>query len=162
MFPGQWTFAYKLVLLLHILSVIVAFAPAFVWPVVSVKLKKQGKQPGPVIGELAANNTNKVHGPALVLAGLFGFALIGMSKPANAGGGAKAIWEFSQPWVSVALLCWFIMLGLVFAVMAPAEKKAAAGDEGAEKIISAVGGMLHLLLVVVLVMMIFKPGFSFN
>ena len=156
MFPDTFNAAYKVVLLLHILTVIVAFAPAFVWPVASVRLKKQGKQPGPIIGEIAAGNTKTVHGPALVLAGLFGFALIGMSK---AHGTGPAVWEFSQPWVSVALLCWFIMIGLVFGVMAPAEKKAAAGDEGAEKIISAVGGGLHLLLLVVLIMMIFKPGY---
>lgn len=156
MFPSTFNAAYKVVLLLHILSVIVAFAPAFVWPVASVRLKKQGKQPGPIIGEIAAGNTKTVHGPALVLAGIFGFALVGMSKP---GGAGEAAWKFSQPWVSVAMLCWFIMVGLVFAVMAPAEKRAATGDEGAEKIISAVGGGLHLLLLVVLVMMIFKPGF---
>jgi uncharacterized membrane protein len=157
MYPATWSFAYKLILLLHILSVIVAFAPAFVWPVVSMRLKKQQKPVGPAIGDLAANNTTKFHGPALVLAGLFGFALVGMSKPAHASGGPAA-WKFSQPWVSVALLCWLIMVGLVFGLMAPAEKKAHAGDVGAEKIISAVGGVLHLLLVVVLVMMIFKPG----
>ena len=33
------TFGYKLMLLLHILAVIVAFAPAFVWPFASVKLE---------------------------------------------------------------------------------------------------------------------------
>jgi uncharacterized membrane protein len=155
MYPAIWTTGYKILLLLHILSVIVAFAPAFVWPIVSVKLKKEGKPVGPAIGDLAANNTYKIHGPALVLVGIFGFALVGMSKPA---GGDVAAWKFSQPWVSVAMLCWFLMLGLVFGVMGPAEKKAHAGDEGAEKIISAVGGVLHLLLVVVLAMMIFKPG----
>lgn len=143
------SFGYKLLLLLHILSVIVAFAPAFVWPVVSVKLKKQGKPVGPAIGELAANNTAKVHGPALVLAGFFGFGLIGMSDK---------VWEFSQSWISVAMLLWFIMLGLVFGVMMPAEKKAAAGDQGADKIVSAVGGGLHLMLVIMLVVMIWKPG----
>jgi uncharacterized membrane protein len=158
MFPDAWSFGYKLMLFLHILSVIVAFAPAFVWPVVSVQLKKKGKPVGPSIGELAAGNTTKIHGPALVLVGLFGFGLVGMSKPAHAAN-ADAVWEFSQAWVSIALLCWFLMLGLLFGMMLPAEKKAAAGDEGAEKIISAVGGVLHLLLAVVLVMMIWKPGF---
>ena len=34
------TFAFKLLTFLHILSVIVAFAPAFVWPVVTGKLKR--------------------------------------------------------------------------------------------------------------------------
>lgn len=144
------TFMYKLFLVLHIFSVMVAFAPGFVWPLVSVRLKKAQKPVGPAIGEMAAGNTVKVHGPALVLAGVFGFALVGMSKK---------VFEMSQAWVSVGMLLWFITLGLVFGVMAPAEKKAAAGDEGGEKLISAVGGVLHLLLVVILVDMVFKPGF---
>ena len=66
--------------------------------------------------------------------------------------------KFSEPWVSVAMLLWFIMLGIIFGLMLPAEKKAATGDEGAEKIISMAGGIMHLLLVVMLYLMIFKPG----
>lgn len=143
------SFGYKLFFLLHILTVIVAFAPAFVWPVVSVKLKKQGKPVGPAIGALAAGNNAMVHGPALVLTGLFGFGLIGMSDKA---------WEFSQAWVSVAMLLWFIMLGVWFGLMVPAEKRAAAGDAAAEKLQSMAGGILHLLLVLMLIDMIWKPG----
>ena len=140
---------FRIFLLLHILAVIVAFAPAFVWPVASVRLKKAGKQPGPIIGSMAAGNTAQVHGPALVLAGLFGFAMIGMSDKA---------WKFSQSWVSAALVVWLAMIGLVFGLMLPAEKKAHAGDEAAEKRISMVGGILHLLLLVMLYVMIWKPG----
>lgn len=144
------SFGYKLLFLLHILSVIVAFAPAFVWPVVSVQLKKQNKPVGPTIGALAAGNTTKVHGPALVLVGIFGLGLVGMSD---------GIWEFSQSWVSVAFLLWFIMLGVLFGLMLPAEKKAAAGDESADKIVSMAGGILHLLLLLMLIDMIWKPGY---
>lgn len=140
---------YKIFFLLHILAVIVAFAPAFVWPVASVRLKKAGKQPGPIIGSMAAGNTATVHGPALVLVGLFGFAMVGMSDKA---------WKFSQSWVSAAMGIWFVMMGLVFGLMLPAEKKAATGDEAAEKRVSMVGGMLHLLLLVMLYVMIWKPG----
>ena len=143
------SFGYKLFFLLHILAVIVAFAPAFVWPVVSVQLKKQGKPVGPSIGALAAGNTAKVHGPALVLVGLFGFGLVGMSDK---------VWEFSQSWVSVAMLLWFIMMGVLFGMMLPAEKKAAAGDAAADKIVSMAGGILHLLLLLMLIDMIWKPG----
>jgi hypothetical protein len=56
------------------------------------------------------------------------------------------------------MLVWFIMLGVIFGMMLPAEKKAAAGDEGAEKIISMAGGIMHLLLAIELYLMIFKPG----
>ena len=151
------TTGYKLMLFIHILAVIVAFAPAFVWPFVSVKLKKQGKPVGPAIGELAAGNTVKVHGPALVVAGIFGFGLVGMSKPEGA---SEAIFSFGDAWISAAMLVWFLMLGIIFGLMLPAEKKAAAGDEGADKIISMAGGIMHLLLAVMLFLMIFKPGFD--
>jgi uncharacterized membrane protein len=144
------TFGYKLMLFLHILAVIVAFAPAFVWPFVSVKLKKEGKPVGPAIGELAAGNTVKVHGPALVLAGIFGFGLVGMSKD---------VFSFSDAWVSAGMLVWFLMLGVIFGMMLPAEKKAAVGDQSADKIVSMAGGIMHLLLAIELVIMIFKPGF---
>lgn len=143
------TFGYKLMLFLHILAVIVAFAPAFVWPFASAKLKKEGKPVGPAIGALAAGNTAKIHGPALVLVGIFGFGLVGMSEK---------VFTFSQSWVMAAGTLWFIMLGVVFGLMLPAEKKSAAGDESADKIVSMAGGILHLLLFVMLFLMIWKPG----
>ncbi|MCU1352511.1 MAG: hypothetical protein JWM05_1720 [Acidimicrobiales bacterium] len=143
------TFGYKLMYLLHILAVIVAFAPAFVWPVVSGQLKKQGKPVGPAIGALAAGNTTKIHGPALILVGVFGMGLVGMSEKT---------WEFSQTWVSLALLIWFVMNGVLWGLMLPAEKQAAAGDEAADKKVAMFGGILHLLLLLMLVDMIWKPG----
>lgn len=150
------TTAYKLMLFLHILAVLVAMAPGFVWPVVSVALKKAGKPVGPAIGELAAGGTKKIYGPALVIAGILGFGLVGMSKPEGA---EEGIFTFGQAWVGAAIVVWLLMCGLVFGMMMPAEKRAAMGDEGAEKIISAVGGVLHLLLAVILFLMVFKPGF---
>lgn len=143
------SFGYKLFFLLHILSIIVAFAPNFVWPMVSVKMRKEGKPAGATIGELAGGNTLKVHGPALVLAGIFGFGMVGMSDKA---------WEFSQAWVSAGMLVWFLLMGVVFGLMLPAEKKAAAGDVAAEKLVSMAGGIMHLLLVIELIIMIWKPG----
>jgi uncharacterized membrane protein len=143
------SFGYKLFLLLHILAVIVAFAPNFVWPFVSVRLKKANKPAGPTIAELAEGNSAKIHGPALALAGIFGFGLIGLSDE---------VWEFSQAWISAGMLVWFLALGVVFGMMAPAEKRVAQGDVGAEKILSMSGGILHLLLALELIIMIWKPG----
>lgn len=143
------SFGYKVMLLLHILSVIVAFAPNFVWPFVAVRLKKEQAPVGATIGKLAAGNTVKIHGPALVVAGVIGCGLVGMSE---------RVYTFADAWISAALLVWFLMLGVVFGMMAPAEKRAAAGDAGADKIVSMSGGILHLLLTVMLVIMIWKPG----
>lgn len=155
MFPDTFGFGYKLVLLLHIVAVIAAFAPGFVWPGAMAQLRKQGKPVGPTISELAYRNTHRVHGPALVVAGILGLVLVVMSKPEGA---SDAAWEFSQPWVSVALLIWFILMGLVFGVLAPAEKRSASGDAGAERIVLAVGGAMHLLVTIQIILMIWKPG----
>ena len=142
------TFAFKLLTFLHILSVIVAFAPAFVWPVVTGKLKRSGAGPDSAFA-MAAPGTPRIYGPALVLAGVFGFGLVGVSDGAIG---------FGEAWISVAMLLWFIMLGVVFALQMPAQQKAANGDAGAVKLAAMATGILHLLLVVMLIVMIWQPG----
>jgi uncharacterized membrane protein len=137
------SFGYKLLFLLHIVAIVVAFAPGFVLPGLRRKVDEK------VLAAAAAANEMRIHGPALVLAGLFGFGLIGMSDKA---------FKFSQPWISVAMLLWLIMLGVVFAVLLPAEKRTAAGDQGSAKIMNMAGGILHLLFLVMVIDMIWKPG----
>ncbi len=144
------SFGYKLMLLLHILTILVAFAPAFVWPIVSMNLRKRGEPIGPTVGALAAGNNMRIHGPALVLAGIFGFGLVGLSDSAI---------EFSQTWISIAMLLWFVMLGVVFGLAIPAEKRAATGDEAAGKKVAMFNGITHLLLLLMLIDMVWKPGF---
>ncbi|MEZ5177538.1 MAG: hypothetical protein R2746_04435 [Acidimicrobiales bacterium] len=142
------SFGYKLFFLLHILSVIVAFAPAFVWPVVSVNLKKQGKEVGPAIGALAAGNTTKARPGA----GARRVLRLRPDRDVRQGLGVQPVVD------PQAMLLWFIMIGVLFGVMLPAEKKAAAGDAAADKIASMAGGILHLLLLLMLIDMIWKPG----
>lgn len=140
---------YKIVFLLHIFSVIVAFAPAFVWPIVNVQSRKTGQKVPSGIAGLVARNTMTIHGPALVATGLFGIILVVLSEEA---------WEFSQTWVSLAFLVWFALLGVVFGLIFPTEKKIAEGDEAAERKMGMFGGIAHTLLLVMLVLMIWKPG----
>lgn len=144
------SFGYKLMLLLHIVTMVVAFAPGFVLPGIRRKISALGEGPGKTLAEAAAGNDLRIHGPALVLAGLFGFGLVGMSDE---------VFEFSQAWISVAMLLWFIMLGVVFGLLLPAEKRVAAGDASALKITGMAGGILHLLFLVQVIVMIWKPGF---
>ncbi len=144
------SFGYRLFLLLHILAIIVAFAPAFVVPIVTARLKRAGQSltQMPEMAKQFAANSKQIHGPALALAGLFGFAMIGLSDQA---------WKFSDSWISIALVLWFIMLGVVFALLIPAERKAGRGEAGAEERIAAFGGMIHILLLLMLIDMIWKP-----
>ena len=143
------TFGYRLFFLLHILSILVAFAPAFVWPVVNARLRGQGATPGAEIGKIIRDSWARIHGPAVVLAGLFGILMVVTSKDT---------WEFSDSWISMAFLLWFLMLGVVFGLMPWNERKAAEGDESADRRSAAFNGILHLLLLLMVVDMIWKPG----
>jgi uncharacterized membrane protein len=140
---------YKILLLLHILAVIVAFGPAFAVPVLNARARKMGGDASQVIASLVQGNTLKIYGPATVLVGIFGCGLVGMSEK---------VWTFSQAWVSVALLLWIFVLALQFGLLAPAEKKAAAGDTDAVRLQSMFTGIQHILLLALLAVMIWKPG----
>jgi uncharacterized membrane protein len=142
-------FGYRLFFLLHILSIIVAFGPGFVWPVVAARLRKEGQPLGTTLAKIQSGNTTRIQGPALVAAGVFGFAMVGMSDKA---------WKFSQSWVSIAMVLWFVMLGVLVALLVPAERKAGDGDEAAGPRVAMFSGILHLLLLLMLIDMIWKPG----
>ncbi len=140
---------YKIVLLLHILAVIVAFGPAFAVPVITMRARKLGGDASNVLASLVQGNTLKIYGPATAIAGILGCGLVGMSEKA---------FSFSQAWVSAALLLWILTLALQFGLLAPSEKKAAAGDADAARLQSMFTGIQHILLVALLFVMIWKPG----
>jgi uncharacterized membrane protein len=153
---GNDTFLQKALFLLHIFSAIVAFAPVFVWPIVNVQSRKAGAKVPAAISGLVARNTMTVHGPALVATGLFGILLVVSSAESPVSG--DKYFEFSQLWISLAFLVWFGLLGVVFGLAFPAERKVAEGDVAAEKKVAMFNGISHLLLFVMLILMIWKPG----
>jgi uncharacterized membrane protein len=144
-------FPYQVVYLLHIGAVLVAFAAAFVHPRLGGLVKILPGDAGGQLAQTIVNGSTKVHFPALVLAGLFGVAMIPMSDE---------IYEFSQLWISLAFLVWFAMLAILFFLMFPAERALVGSptDAEAHKKVAMFGGILHLLLLVMLVLMIWKPG----
>jgi uncharacterized membrane protein len=143
------SFGYRFFFLLHIVAILVAFAPAFIWPVVNARLRAQGGTPGADIGKIIRDSWTRIHGPALVLAGLFGILMVVLSDDA---------FEFSQAWISVAFLLWFLMIAVVFGLMPWNERRNAEGDDAADRRSAAFNGVLHLLLLLMVIDMIWKPG----
>lgn len=148
---GIGSLGYNIVLLLHTLSVIVAFGPAFVVPVINVRARKLGQGAPEVLASLVKGNTLKIYGPATLSAGIWGCGLVGMSD--------KVI-TFGQTWITIALLLWILTMALQFGLLAPAESKAAAGDADAAKLQSMFTGIQHILLLGLLIVMIWQPGFG--
>ncbi len=150
---------YKIMLFLHLVAVVAAFAPMIVNPLLSVRSAKDGPAvQRPVFGYMAANG-RMVHLPALVLVGVFGLGMVFSSK---IGSSDENLWGFDQAWVSLSFLLWIAIGGLVSGMMLPAERKLASGEGDAaalEKKVALGGQIVTVLFLVVVYLMIWKPGF---
>jgi hypothetical protein len=126
--------SYRILFLLHVLSVIVAFAPA----VVSVL-------PGGREGALGVIDRagRIVYSPALIVAGLFGIVLILDSDD---------VWEFSDIWISLAFVVWIAMNGVFHALVLAGRRQ---NDESK---VNNGQAIMTVLLLVMLWIMIWKPG----
>lgn len=156
-------FGFRFFVFLHVLAVIVAFAPAFVWPLLGRQRRVAGGAPGaatasttPLPGVIGRVLSPAVHGGALILAGIFGVLGVVTSR-GNA-------YKMSQTWVSIALLLWFLMMALFFIGLCPVERRLAGGEEDATKRaaldqrLAMLYGAMHLLLVLQIIDMIWQPG----
>jgi hypothetical protein len=125
---------FKIFLVLHVFTVVVAFAPALV-----------AVLPGGRDGALGLLDRagRQVYAPALILAGLFGTACIVTSED---------VWQFSQTWPSLAFVVWIAMNGVFHALVLAGQRQ---GDE--RKVVTG-QQIMTLLLVVMLYIMIWKPG----
>lgn len=140
---------YKVFFLGHMLSFVVAFAPAVIHPILTAQTKQDGEATLLKTAKHMADNGRRVHFPALLALGAFGLAMVITSDP---------IFGFDQAWVMAAITIWVILCGVISAVMLPAERKLAQGDLEAERIIAVAGPIVTVLALVMLYLMIWKPG----
>ena len=141
---------FKVLFLGHMLSFVIAFAPAVVNPILMAKLKAQGDF-GTLgkVGAHLASNGQQIHLPALIALGGFGIAMVLTSDP---------LYGFDQAWVSLAFLVWLAIIAVVIGVLVPAERRLGAGDMDAEKRVAMGGQVVTVLTLVMLYLMIWKPG----
>ncbi len=133
-----WTFSngYQIVGLLHILSAVVAFGPLFIYP----SMQRAGA------GAELAKVHLRISFPALVLTWVLGMGMVGMSKDN---------FEMSQTWIVLSILLWVVLGSVSWFLIRPS-----LGDrsESARSKLAAGIGVTHLLVVVILYLMVFKPG----
>jgi hypothetical protein len=128
--------AYRIMALLHILTAISAFGPMFLYP----GLKKAGETT--TIARLHMRLTF----PSLVLLWVLGMGLAGMSEDA---------YELTQTWLALSIVIWAVLVVISWLLIRPA-----ITDESASAVakMAAGTGVTHLLLVVGLILMVWKPG----
>jgi uncharacterized membrane protein len=126
---------FKILLVLHILAAVAAFGPLF------VMTSFQRADP-----QAAGRLYLRVSLPALVLVWVFGMGLVGASDDA---------FSMGDGWVSASLLVWLVLLVVGAVVIRPA---LTARTAQARSRLAAGLGVSHLLTVVVIYLMVFKPG----
>jgi uncharacterized membrane protein len=127
---------YELLGLLHILSVIAAFGPLFIYP----SLVRAGA------GAEVAKWHLRLSLPALVLAWVFGMGMVGSSDD---------LFEMSDGWIIASLLVWVVLVLVSWLLIRPSLSDTSAR---ARSMLSAGIGITHVGLVVMLWLMVFKPG----
>lgn len=144
------TTSYKVFFFLHILSVVVAFAPASVHPLLARQFGSDSPQLLQRFAGFAAQNGRRVYAPALLLAGLWGILIIVTQE--------GDYFAFDQTWVNLAFVVWIAMNGVVHGIILPNERKLGAGDAEAEKRVDTGGMLVTVLFLIMLYLMIWKPG----
>lgn len=124
---------YKFFTILHVITVVAAFGPMFV-------LSRLVATDAPGAGRLYLRFVL----PALVLVWVIGMGLLGLSDDA---------FEVSTPWVSLSIVVWAALVAVGLLLVRPG----IASPEQRSKLSAGIG-ITHLLLVVGLWLMVFKPS----
>jgi uncharacterized membrane protein len=127
---------YEVLGLLHILSAIAAFGPLFIYP----SMIRAGA------GAEVARWHLRFSLPALVLVWVFGMGLVGLSDDAV---------KMSEGWIVASLIIWVALVVVSWFLIRPS---LADTSERARSMLGAGIGITHLGLVVMLWLMVFKPG----
>lgn len=175
-------FVYDFVLWLHILTAIVGFGSTFVWPFLAAKAQGLGE---PKVGYYVSQMAHE-GGRILTEPFIYGVGVTGLLLAVFAAGADPAVYEFSDLWITLTFIFYLGALGLSLGLhqpnlramlklqeelvsMGPPPQSAGAAAAGGPppqvlelqergKKAAMYGGLLHLSFVVVLVLMVFKPG----
>jgi hypothetical protein len=160
---------YKFWLLCHILTAIVGLGAVMLNGLYAAQAQKRPGPPGRAIAE-ANFAVSKIAEYFIYAIFVFGVILVLASHE---------LFKFSQTWVWLAMLLYIVAMGISHGVMTPGTKRVlallnemeqgpppaggpppqAAALEATGKKLAAGGMALNLIVVAILILMIWKPGF---
>lgn len=150
---------YQFVLVLHILAVIIGFGGVFIAGFYGMEAGKRRGPEGQAISEATMKVTSLVPTMAIYSVPILGILLILLSDDA---------WQFSDMWVSLSFLLYIAALVVAQGFHVPNLKKmvemgrTGRPDPGEmaqrAKKAATLGGILNVLWVLVLILMVVKPG----
>lgn len=142
---------YRLVLLLHIAAVVVGFGAIGLNGVYARQARQRGGAEGAAIAE-ATRAVTRTAASSMYAVPFLGIALVLLSD---------GTWGFDQAWISLSLLLYLVAAGLLGAVVIPSQKRISAAGGDANRLegkVAAATAAINLLVVVLIGLMIWKPG----
>jgi uncharacterized membrane protein len=165
---------YNLLLFLHLVAVVVGFGTVMLNGLYAARAKRAGGREGVAIAEANTFVSEKVAEPFIYAVFVLGILLVLVGDE---------VWEWDQAWINISMLLYIVGIGLSHGLLRPSVRRmnaltaqlaaggpslAAAGAppevaevEALEKRIAAVGMALNLLVVVIIALMVWKPGAPF-
>jgi len=151
---------YKLVQVLHILASIIGFGGMFIAGFYGNEARNQPGREGLALAETTLKVTGRIPTMAVYTVPILGILLILMSDDT---------WKFSEAWISLSLLLYIVLVALAVTVQVPNIRKMILLRSGAEGVkatemeargrtAAIVGAIVNVLWVVILFLMVFKPG----
>lgn len=144
---------YNIMLLLHILAMFVAFSPAFVHPFIDQDTRELGSARQAIFTNISKRGM-RIYGAALIVGGLLGFGVSGMSDD----GTGELVYRVSDGWILASVIIWVAMNGVLHAMIIPGEKAVSQGDESQVGKVALGGQLITVMFLVTLYLMVFKPG----
>jgi hypothetical protein len=145
---------FKIMLTLHLLTAIFAVGP-LVW---AAKTAGRGVRRGDAHEIGLATRVLKWYSIASVLVVIFGFALMSSKEDGH------TVAEFSDTYIWLSLLLWAAAIGVIHGALMPRLQKISARIDGGESVsgtavpIAVVGGLVSVIFVVIIFLMVYKPG----
>jgi hypothetical protein len=147
----------KLVFALHLLFAIFAIGPL----VHAATTAGRGVRTGDGAATASSARMLKIYSYASVLVVLAGMALMSMDDPDDK---TRKIGEFSQTWIWLSVVLWFVAIAIVLAVIVPILNKATTLIQQQGSVVTltarvaASGGVVGLIFAVIVFLMVYQPG----
>lgn len=154
---GPGTGIYRLFLTLHILTAVVGFGSVMLNGIYASHAKRRGGAEGAAISE-ANFAVSKIAEYCIYAVFVFGIIVVALSN--------KVV-KFSQGWLGASMGLYIVGAVVARLVLIPGHRQlnelmragaSRAELEPREKRIAAIGGTVNLIFVVILFLMVFKPG----
>jgi hypothetical protein len=143
---------YKILLTLHLLSVVIGFGPWFLNGLLPARAL--GRDPG---------EGKAISGANLQVSTMSQFAIYGVLIFGGAALGAahKHSVDFGDTFVWLSLIIWVAIIGVLHGLVLPAQRELAAGSGDRATLTqrqSLGAAVINLLVVVAIVLMVWEPG----